>query len=131
MTKRTEWLELPEAIEFVGPLIFPEWTGHERRAPTCSEVGAEIARLYELTPEQLDREYAAWRAGIEAEAKRERSAREAAGAKPSGIREGLEKLRSQLAEETIEARRGALQRTIESLSREPIRPDERSESRYE
>src|SRR5436305_5743870 len=28
MTKRTDQLELPEAIEFVGPLIFPKWTGH-------------------------------------------------------------------------------------------------------
>jgi len=96
MTKRTEWLELPEAIEFVGPLIFPEWTGHKRRAPTHRELSAEIAHLHELTPKQLATEYAAWRTGIEAEAERERVARQAGGAKPSGIREGLEKLHSQL-----------------------------------
>ncbi len=82
-------------------------------------------------PKQLARECAAWRAGIKAEAKRERAAREAVGTKPSGIREGLEKLRSQLAEETNEARRRALERTIESLSKEPIRPDDRPKSRNE
>jgi hypothetical protein len=59
MTKRTVWLELPEAIELVGPLILPEWGGHERYAPTQSELSAEIARIYELTPEQLAAEYAA------------------------------------------------------------------------
>jgi len=123
----------------VGPLIFPEWTGYERHAPTPGQVNAEIARLHELTPEQLDAEYAAWQAGIEADVKGKRATSEAAGVKPSGIREGLEKLCSELAEETnklagetneleaekIEVRRRALQRTIENLSGELVKPDER------
>jgi hypothetical protein len=124
MTKRTEWLELPDAIEFVGPLIFPEWTGCERHAPTPEQVNAEIIRLHELTPEQLDAEYASCQAGIEADANGKRATSEAAGVKPSGIREGLEKLRGELAAETnklavetneleaekIEVRRRALQK---------------------
>jgi hypothetical protein len=131
MTNQTEWLELLEAIEFVGPLMFPEWTGYERRAPTYRELSADIARLHELTPKQLVRAYVAWRAGIKAEAERERAARQSVEAKPSGIRAGLEKLRSQLAVETNEARRHALERAIESLSRELARSDERSKSQSE
>lgn len=126
-----EWLELTEAIEFVGPLIFPQWTGHERHAPTPRELNAEIARLDELTPEQLAAEYDAWQAGIDAEAERQRAARKAAGDKPSGIREALEKLRLALASATNEARRRALQSTIDSLSGELERADSRNQTEHE
>lgn len=98
MTDRTEWLELRDAIELAGRLIFAtDWTGSERFAPTQSELNTEITRLHELTPDQIGAEYAALHAWLEAQAERERAASEAAGTRPSGTREGLEKLRAELA----------------------------------
>src|SRR5579862_4457961 len=129
MTRRTEWLELPQAIELVGPWRFSEWTGRERYAPSYSELSADLARLADLTPNQIAQEHRARWAGIEAQATQERLAREAAGAKPSGIPEGLEKLGAQLAGETDPRRRRALEKTIETLSKEPTKAEAPAKSR--
>jgi hypothetical protein len=129
MTRRTDWLELPQAIELVGPRLFSEWSGHEKYSPVYSELSADLARLADLTPNQIAQEYRAWRAGIEAQAKQERLAREATDAKPSGIREGLEKLRDQLAGEMNPRRRRALEKTIETLSKEPTKAEAPAKSR--
>ena len=125
MSKSTgDWLELTKAIELAGPLIHhPEWTGSERYAPSAGEAAAELSRVFNLTPDQLAQEHAAWWARTDAEAKRERAEREAVGAKPSGIKEGVEKLRAQLAGETDERRRHVLTKVIENLSAAPSKPD--------
>jgi len=113
-----DWLGLREAIELVGPLIFPGvWTGTERHAPTVREANAQLRAIFDLTPAQLAREHATGRAKIEAEAKRDRAARKATGLKPSDdVREALEKLRSQLASETHPRRRGALEKVMRNLA---------------
>jgi hypothetical protein len=125
MSKSTgDWLEIREAIELADPLIHPtEWTGSERYAPTAGEAAAEVRKVFDLTPDQLAREHAAWSARVDAQAKQERAERKAAGAEPSGIKEGLEKLRAELAGETDERRRRVLTKVIENLSAAPSKPD--------